>query len=76
MVVVFGCFWLGSGVFGCGFLNGFSLVGFKSAVWFLIGGLGGGCGGRCWLWFDGLCVWLCVALLMGLCVWFCEMNRC
>ena len=24
--------------------------------WFLIGGLGGGCGGRCWLWFDGLCV--------------------
>ena len=30
-------------------------LGFKSAVWFLIGGLGGGCGGRCWLWFDELC---------------------
>ena len=67
--MVFGCFWLGSGVFGCGFLNGFEPKGFKSAVWFLIGGLGGVCGGRCWLWFDGLCVWLCVALLMGLCVW-------
>ena len=23
---------------------------------FLISGLGGGCGGRCWLWFDSLCV--------------------
>ena len=29
-------------------------LGFKSAVWFLIGGLGGGCGGRC------LCVCVCV----------------
>ena len=46
-------------------------LGFKSAVWFLIGGLGGRCGGRCWLWFDGLRVCVCVALLMGLCVWFC-----
>ena len=33
VVVVFGCFWLGSGVFGCGFLNGFAPVGFKSAAW-------------------------------------------
>ena len=32
MVVVFGCFWLGSSVLFCGFLNGFAPMGFKSAV--------------------------------------------
>ena len=33
-------------------------IGWVSNRWrgFLIDGLGGGCGGRCWLWFDGLCV--------------------
>ena len=35
-----------------------SLLRWVSNRWhgFLIGGLGGGCSGRCWLWFDGLCV--------------------
>ena len=47
----------------------------------LIGDLGGGCGGRCWLqlvwWFvcvcgsvDGLCVWLCWWFVF-VCVWLC-----
>ena len=35
------------------------------------------CGGRCWLWFDGLCVCVCVCgFVDGLCVWFCVMNWC
>ena len=55
------CFWLWFFEWVCS--GGFQIGGV-----ILIGGLGGGCGGRCWLWFDGLCVWLCVALLMGLCV--------
>ena len=59
--------WVCSGGFQIGWVS-------NRRCGFLIGGLGGGCGGRCWLWFDGLCV--CVALLMGLYVWFCVMNRC
>ena len=34
-------------------------LGFKSAMWFLIGG---GCGGRCWLWFDGVRMAMCGSL--------------
>ena len=37
---------------------------------FLIGGLGGGCGGRCWLRFDGLCV--CGSVDGSVCAVLCD----
>ena len=47
----------GDDIFCMGLLRWVSnRLGFKSTVWFLISGLGGRCGGRCWLWFDGLYV--------------------
>ena len=45
-------------------------LGFKLVVWFLIGGLGGGCGGHCWLWFNGLCV--CGSVDGSVCVVLCD----
>ena len=36
----------------------------------LTSGLGGGCGGCCWLWFDGLCA--CGSIDGSVCVVLCD----